>query len=714
LSASSSSLDCFFAPASVAVVGASPDQEKIRGQLVPALRKNGYTGRLYPVNPSYNEVAGLGCFPSIAAIGSPVDLALVAIPAAGVPKALEDCAAAGARFAVVISSGFADGDSADRALQDEVAEIARRTGLRVAGPNSEGFHSEVARVTATFSPAMEPRAGEEPITATTRRIGVVAQSGGMAFALYNRGRALGLAFSEIVSTGNEADLTAADFFDHMVRDPATSIVILFLEAVRDPVRFIAAAERAAVTQKPVIVVKIGRSKAAMRAAASHTASMTGWGAAYDAAFKTHGMIVASDPDEALAIAAVLTTATLPRGNRVGIVTVSGGAGAWAADALAARGLEVPELSRELQATIAGFIPGYGSARNPVDITAQAVHSGGLMRAIELLVGCDEVDSVVVTVSLAREHRVSVDTELLGRLAADGSKPVLFFSYTLPSPLARRVLASGSTTIHTGLANLAAALRAAVERACFVPTPRPARRATTNSREIRRLIGGPDRTLTEHQSKAVLSAYGIAVPPGILVTELAALEPAAKALGFPLTLKIQSPDLPHKTEAGGVRLGLADQSAAHAAYRAIIDAVRSCRPDARIDGVLAQPMAPAGVEMIIGAVRDDVFGPIIMVGAGGTRTELYKDVTYRLAPVDANAARTMLRELRSAPLLSGYRGAPASDEAACAELIARISEFAVECRDIVREVEINPVVVHPAGKGITIVDALMIASPEGTG
>jgi len=707
-SARGASLESFFAPKAIAVVGASPDAGKIRGALLQALCKGGYAGRIYPVNPSYQEIDGLACFPSLAAISAPVDVALIAIPAASVPAALEECAAAGVRHAVIISSGFAEGDAADLALEARVAQVARRTSMRICGPNAEGFYNDLAHLTATFSPALEPRAAEEPLVANARRIGVVAQSGGVGFSFFNRGRALGLAFSSIVSTGNEADLTASEFFEHLVRDRDTAVILLFLEGVRDPERFVAAAREAAERGKPVVMIKIGRSRAGARAAASHTASMAGRQAAYDAVARSTGLIAAGDPDEALAIAAVLATCPLPKGNRVAVVTVSGGAGAWMTDALAARGLELPELSQETERAIAAWIPSYGSSRNPVDITAQAVHSGGLMRAIELLHRSREVDAIVVTISLAREKRMTVDTDALRRVVDAQTMPVLFYSYTLPSALALKALAASGVVIHTGLNELATALSAALARGRFRLPERPrAARKLPKSGEIRRQLAGPGRIFCEYEAKRVLAALGLAVPPERLVKKAGGLERAARALGYPLALKLQSPDLPHKSEAGGVRLGLGNSRGLRAAYREMLEAARRHRPELRLHGVLVQRMAPRGVEMIVGAVRDETFGPVVMAGAGGIMTELFQDVSYRLAPVDEATAREMLRELKCARLLAGFRGAPAADAQALARLIVRISAFAAEYRTSVREIDLNPVIVHGAGAGCSIVDAMIV-------
>src|SRR6201994_2815429 len=376
-------LDTFFAPNSIALIGASRDQEKIPGRLLSMLRKNEYPGKIYPVNPNHAEIEGLACYKSIADIGAPIDLAVVIIPARAVLGALEECAAAGAKNCVIISSGFAEegGDSA--AMQDGIVELAKRTGMRISGPNAEGFMSEVQKVAATFSPTVDFKPGYVPLVATRRRVGIVAQSGGIGFAIKHRAKAIGVAISYVVSAGNEADLGAGEFLEYMVQDASTDVIMLFIEGIRDVEKFMAAARRAAEVGKPVIVTKVGRSGAGQRAAASHTASMAGWSAAYDAVFAKYGFIVSNDLDEAVTIAAVLASNPLPRGDRVAVLTVSGGGGIWGADTVSLQGLQVPELSAAVQAEIKQWMPSYGSAKNPIDVTAQGVSMGGLQKSIEL-------------------------------------------------------------------------------------------------------------------------------------------------------------------------------------------------------------------------------------------------------------------------------------------------------------------------------------------
>jgi acetate---CoA ligase (ADP-forming) len=697
-------LDTFFAPDSIALIGASRDQEKIPGRLLSMLRKNEFPGKIYPVNPNYGDIDGLKCYASIADVGQPIDLAIVIIPAKAVLIALRQCAAAGVRNAVIISSGFAEegGDSA--AMQDAIAELAKRTGMRISGPNAEGFYSEVQRVAATFSPTVDIKPNEPRLIAAERRIGIVAQSGGIGFAIYHRARALGLALSYVISAGNESDLGAGEFFEYMVQDTATDVILLFIEGIRDVDKFLAAARRAAEIGKPVIVTKVGRSGAGERAAASHTASMAGWSAAYDAVFAKYGFIVSNDLDEAVTIAAVLTTNPLPKGDRVAVLTVSGGAGIWGADTVAMQGLQVPELSETIQAEIGKLLPSYGATRNPIDVTAQGVHSGGLQKSIDLLDVSDEVDAMLVVLSLSSDTRMPFKQAELKPVLDAQNKPVVFYSYTLPSDFARKELAASGAVVLSGLTHVGVAMRQMVQRAKFRLAP-PADAAALATRDISAYL--TSATLSESDSKSLLREAGIALPDEALVTEKGALDGAIARVGFPLVMKIQSRDIPHKSEVGGVRVNIATKGEVFLAYQALLENARRHRPDAAIQGVLVGPMAKKGVEIIIGTMLDATFGPMIMVGFGGITTELFRDVIYRPAPVSAPEASAMLAELKAAPLLNGFRGAAKADIGALSQLISQVSVLAERYSGEISEIEINPVLVHPEGQGVTIVDALVV-------
>src|SRR4051794_1726074 len=498
-------LDTFFAPDSIALIGASRDLEKIPGRLLSMLRKNEYPGKIYPINPNYADIDGLACYKTIADVGAAIDLAIIIIPARAVIGALQQCAAAGVKNAVIISSGFAEegGDSA--AMQDEIAAIARRSGMRISGPNAEGFLSEVQKVAATFSPTVDVKPGHVSLTATTSRIAIVAQSGGIGFAIKHRAKALGVAISYCVSAGNESDLGAGEFLDYMVQDASTDVILLFIEGIRDVDKFLVAARRAAEIGKPVIVTKVGRSGAGERAAASHTASMAGWSAAYDAVFAKYGFIVSNDLDEAVTIAAVLTSNPLPKGDRVAVLTVSGGGGIWGADTVSMQGLQVPELPAPMQAEIGKLLPSYGAARNPIDVTAQGVHSGGLQKSIELLDASDDIDAVVLVLSLSSDTRMPFKRDELKPVIDAQHKPIVFYSYTLPSNFARTALAEAGVVVLSGLTHAGVALRRLVDYAKFRLAP-PADAGAPVAGDIAAHL--KVTKLSEHDSKSLLRAAGV--------------------------------------------------------------------------------------------------------------------------------------------------------------------------------------------------------------
>ena len=697
-------LDSFFAPQSIALIGASRDHEKIPGRLLSMLRKNEYPGKLYLINPSYAEIDGLACYKGVADVGMPIDLAVIVIPARAVLAALEQCAAVGVKNAVIISSGFAEEGGESAAMQDAIAALAKRTGMRISGPNAEGFYSQVQRVAATFSPAVDVKPEVAPLVATTRRIGIVAQSGGIGFAIYNRAKALGVALSYVVSAGNESDLGAGELFDYMVQDASTDVILLFIEGIRDVEKFLAAARRAAELKKPVIVTKVGRSHAGFRAAASHTASMAGWSGAYDAVFAKFGFIVSNDLDEAVTIAAVLASNPLPKGDRVAVLTVSGGAGIWGADSVSAQGLQVPELPPPIQAEVMTLLPSYGTAKNPIDVTAQGVTTGGLQRSVDLLTASDEVDAVLVVLSLSSDVRMPFKEAELKPLIAAQNKPVLFYSYTLPSDFARRTLAACHVIVLSGLTHAAVALRRLLDYSRFKLAPEPDM-TLLPARDLSAHLKG--RMLSEADSKALLREAGIAIPDEVLVIEREALDAAIAKVGFPLVMKIQSPDIAHKSDIGGVRLGITTKGEAFSAYRDILERVKTLLPDAKIQGVEVSPMAKKGIEILVGSLHDETFGPLVSVGLGGVATELFRDVTYRPAPVSTAEAETMLGQLKAAQLLRGFRGAPKADIPALSKLISEVSVLAARLGDQVADIELNPVLAHPEGQGVTIVDALVV-------
>jgi acetyltransferase len=431
--------------------------------------------------------------------------------------------------------------------------------------------------------------------------------------------------------------------------------------------------------------------------------MAGWSAAYDAVFAKYGFIVSNDLDEAVTIAAVLVTNPLPKGDRVAVLTVSGGGGIWGADAVSQQGMQVPELSAAVQQEIAKWMPSYGSARNPIDVTAQGVNSGGLQKTIDLLDASDEVDAILVVLSLSSEVRMPFKQTELQPVIAAQRKPIVFYSYTHPSHFARTELAKSSVVVLSGLTHVGVAMRHMVERAKFTLPPPP--EAVAPPRDISAHL--QSATLSESDSKSLLREAGIALPDEVLVTEKGALDAAIARVGLPLVMKIQSRDIPHKSEVGGVRVNIATKGEAFATYLVLLENAHKHRPNAAIQGVLVGPMAKRGVEIIVGTLLDKTFGPMVMVGLGGITTELFRDVVYRPAPVSAAEASAMLAELKAAPLLNGFRGAAKADVPALAQLISQVSVLAAQYRGEISEIEINPVLVHPIGQGVTVVDALVV-------
>jgi len=700
-------LHSFFWPETIAVLGASPDLHRIRGRLLHQLRENGYPGRILPINPSYEEIEGLRCYASIGAVAGGVDLALVAIPAAGVAAAVEECARAGARNVLIISSGFAEEGGAAGQMQAELLAVTQRTGIRACGPNCEGYYNALGRIATTFSPTVETKEDDGRILVSQKRLGVIAQSGGMGFALFNRGKAAGLGFSYVISTGNEADLSMADFLDYMVEDPRTQAVMLFCEAVRDGPGFLAGLEKARRLSKPIIAIKVGRSDAGTRAAASHTASLSGSHTAYHAVFERYGVIEAEDADEAVAIAGLVLTCPLPRGRRAGIITVSGGGGAWMADTLSAHGLIVPNLSAASQAVLRPLMPSYGASGNPVDVTAQGSNTGpAMMTVMEHMARSDEIDMLVLVTSLTSETRVSLDAARVRAVAESCGKPMTVWSYTLPSAFGRTAAAGCGLFVHSDLRNVGVSMGKLAGYAEAMRRDLPEPFAPVSGR----LYPGLPAVVPEYLAKQVLAAWLPDTRENLAGSAEAAAD-AAERLGFPVVLKVQSADLPHKTEAGGVRLNLTDPEAVTSAYTAISTDVARYAPDATIDGVLVQRMAPKGHELAIGMVVDPVFGPIMMVGFGGTLIEMYGDVVHAPAPIDEAEATRLILSLKSARLLTGFRGAAPIDLGPLARLVAALSRAALTLCNQVREFELNPVIVHADGSGLTVVDALLMMKED---
>ena len=706
-------LSSLLSPSSVAVIGASPDPHTLRGRIMAVMGCHDVDIPIYPISRRHGEVMGLKAHASIADTPTPVELAILIIPAAHIPAALEDCATAGVKAALILASGFAEDNSAGgEDLQQRVLDIQARTGMLICGPNSEGFANMATRLCATFSPAVE---GENmalmPAWSSAGRIAVVAQSGGMGFAFYDRARAKEMRFSHVVTTGNEACLESLDVVDHLITADEADVFLMFMEDVKTPAKLARVAEKALRAGKPLIVTKIGRSEAGARAAASHTASLAGSYQAYRAIFARYGVIEGNDTEEMVDIAGAFSqyAGRLPAGNRAGIFTGSGGAGGWMADSCAAAGLDVPMLDPVTRANIDQHLPSYGTSQNPVDGTAGVIRTLGYARISNMITASDRIDAVIAITSARNPATLSREPDALAALGRETEKPVLFWSYTLPHPDVVTMLAKSGLPLFTNMRNCTAALAAMAEyrrrREAFLSRG-AAPAANTLPQAVRDGLAAATGTIAEYDAMRLLEAAGIQAVAGTLATSAEEAATAAAKVGRPVALKIQSPDISHKSAAGGVVLGITGAEAAHRAFVEIQERVAASSPNAEILGTLVQPMARPGLEMILGISNSSGFGPMLMAGFGGTAVEASRDVAFAPAPLTRDDARALLDQLRGAAVLSGS----SLDIEALLDLIENLSTFAVAGADHVAEVDLNPVLVHRQTEGISIVDALIIKHP----
>src|SRR5438105_4406146 len=699
-------------PDSVCIVGAAADSS-LRGRLTQQLVEHGFDGRIYPVTRSQTEVLGHQAYASIGDIPEPADLAVILVPAAHVVSTIEQCAARGIPPAVVISSGVAEEKSEAAAARDlALRAIAERTGMVIAGPNSEGLVNPLRPLVATFSPVFhDPQQPLLPQASKAKPIAVSCQSGALTFAFLSRGRDRQLRFTYQVSAGNQTVLEAHDYVDWVLEAGGADIFMCYLEGIRDPARFRAVADKAAHAGKPLIVAKVGRSDAGRRAAASHTGALARAGMADEAIFRHHGIIRGEDLDHMVDVATAFAYCQLPRGNRVAVITGSGGSAVWMADILSAHGLELPVLEDDLQARIMQFLPSYGSAQNPIDATAQAIGEVGYARIGEIVRQSERIDTILLISSMANETRAKKVADEMAELVGTTDKPILLCTYTTASAAAIAALAGAGSPCYTSMPSCARAIRALVDYGAFrerlAARSAPPQIAAPAREAVVDALAKAGPVLTEVASKALLAHYGVSAPPEALASSEAEAVAVAEKIGGAVALKVQSPDILHKTEAGAVMLGLSGEAAVREGYRTVLARAQAAHPEAQINGVLVQAMARRGHDIILGVSRDPDFGPMLMVGLGGIHVEVLKDVAFAPVPLGTAEALDLLGQLKGAALLDGVRGELAADRDTLAELMVTLSRFAADHADSVAEIDLNPVIVHPAGEGLTVVDALIV-------
>ncbi len=696
-------LDRFFSPKSVALVGATDDVAKFGGQVFQQVLKFGYRGKVYPINPNRQQIGGLQCYPSVLALPETPDHVGIAVPPGAVLDTLKDCHARGVRYVTALTSGFAEtGTEQGIARQKEIVDFCRANGMRMMGPNCNGFVNFVDRFSIGSSTT-----GSLSAPRTLKNIAIVAQSGGLGQVnVMWRTVNAGLGVNYQVSCGNEADLDMMDFATFFLQQESTDVLLMAIEGIRRPEKFIELAEFALSMGKPIVALKFGRSELGQKMAASHTGSLAGADAIFDAVCRQFGIIRVEDCNQLYEMAIALHNRRKPiTGSRIGSVAPSGGNVVQIADLGSTIGLTWPSFPEPIVKKLQGVYPARTEFSNPVD--TQNI-GGTLMPAIEVLETDPGLDVVIVVFTMI--NRASIDRAVA--LAKKSQKTIVVLwtgrctdeEFTI-SDLVQLGVPAYSETLPCLKAIHAAAryyeFRKAYQARSLLAHPSPG----IVDQARKQVSASAHSALTEREAKNVLRLYGIPVTLEKLAASPEEAVSFAKEIGTPVALKIESPDIMHKTEAGGIRLGLSEANQIRDAYSAIIAAAKTYAPKARLNGVLVQKMADPGVEIIVGIATDSVFGPVVVVGLGGIHVEVLRDVTYRIPPINRQEAQAMIRELRAYKILEGVRGKAPSDIAALLDTIVRASWLAHDMRDIVEEVDINPLLLSE--KGACAADALIL-------
>ena len=688
-------------PQSIAVVGASA-KGGYGGRLLNAVLKCKDRVRIYPVNPNYDEIADIKCYRSIADLPEAPDLVGIVVPYDKVLPVMKECHAKKAGSALVISAGFAERGIPERlALQKQVGAYAKESGLRITGPNCLGLANVRDNIWATAS--------SRTLGGLTGHIALVCQSGATAFGPFLlRAVDAGIGLSHIISTGNETDLDFADFARYLIDDSNTRVIAGFVEGFKDVQKFIAVAKLAADRGKPIVLIKIGRSASGAEAARSHTAALTGADALYEAVFKQYGVIRVQDYDELLEVSHLLANAKKPKQRGVAVVSHSGGISSLTADMLGLAGLDLPALTPKARDGINSILKDFGWAANPADVTgfARGEHFPKIM---DYMISEPTVGTLVIASAGAGNQ---VDHVMAQRDASD--KPVVFFwtasrfdQATLPK------LKESNIPIFYSPEKLARGLKFLIDyhawrdqRAAGSAAQVPALTAA-QKKALEQIKSAGHSAMSESESKQVIAAWGVTAPRETLVQSAAAAADAAQKIGYPVVMKVDSPDILHKTEAGVVRLGLRNADEVLGAYAEIMTNAQTHAPQAKINGAVVQEMIAGGIEVIVGVSYDAQLGPMLLFGSGGVMVEVYNDVALRHCPITRAEALEMIDEVKGAKLLKGFRGKPAADIDALADTLVRVSHLAVQLEGSVAELDINPLMVLPKGQGVKAVDALVV-------
>lgn len=696
-----------FEPRSVAVVGVSDEVGRPGSQAVRSLMKFGYAGKIYPVNPKYETFEGLRCYPSVADVADDVDLVVIGVPAKGVEAVLQACAKKKVGYAVILSGGFRESGAEGVEREKRILEIANGAGIRIIGPNCLGFANIHDNVYAAFgSITREPKL-------LPGSVSLVTQSGGFGYSIALACADAGIGFRHVIATGNETDVDTIDLIDALLEDEKTKFIVAYIEGTERGRALLDVGRRALACGKPILLWKAGVTDQGARAAASHTGSMTGSYDFYKAMFEQTGIIEIREIHEAVDFLKALAAGKYPEQRGVAVMGVSGGSAIVFADAGEPEGVTLCELSEVTRQKLVTVVPDIGAIHNPIDLTAgyfSAANQEKLKTAVTAALEDENVGTVCINLATTGNAGSVAAAQVLGRIAETAAKPIVVFSSSPKSQVgeALEIFATAKIPVLPSPSRAAKAVamlaryRDARSRAPadgsydgFAPLEGPAS------------LGNAGASLSESASKAILERIGIRVTKDVIVP---GVDPSLfDRMTAPLVVKIVSQDIPHKTEIGGVKVGIKTREELDSAVEEVLGNARRHRPEARIDGVLVSEMIKGGFELIAGVVNDIVFGPVVVVGAGGIYAEILRDSASRLAPFDEDTARQMVDQLKCRPILDGARGSAPLDVDAVCKALAQLSRFAWQYREQISEIDINPLFVLQ--DGIVAADALVVLSAQ---
>ncbi|QRY31858.1 acetate--CoA ligase family protein [Variovorax sp. PDNC026] len=694
-------------PRSIAIVGATPRPGAFGERLLGNLGE--YQGRIHLVNARYEHIGERPCHPSLADLPESPDLAVLSIGRDLVEALVLECIAAKVGGILIFASGYGETGKPERQRQQQrLSMLARESGIPIVGPNCIGVVNYALKSRATFTlPAPLP-------VPTTSAIGIVSQSGALGFGL-EQAIHRGVSVSHMLNSGNSCDVDMADFVAYLADEPGCAAIAVLFEGMADPMRLMRACAYARTRCKPVVVYKIAVGERGAEAAMSHTGSMAGSHTAYRAAFERSGVVWVDKLEALIETAGFLAKAPRPKADGIAVMASSGGAAIMAADFADAHGVPMPQPGAAAQALLDRVIPDFGSARNPVDLTAQVLNDETMIGTVTQALLDDPAYGALVIPTILSNAEFIPRVPLWGSIARRLGKPIIDVWTTewLQGPMSEELEREPGIAVFRSMDRAFAAIgawhRLHARRHEVLSDGRRRSAASAAAEAHEALVAhSPGSTLAERAGKAVLRCYGVPVIGEVLAGDAHEAAQAASAAGFPVVLKIESPDIPHKTEAGGVRLNLRSEAEVREAFVQIMESARAAAPGAHIEGVLVQPMADRGVEIVVGGRIDPQFGPLVLVGLGGVMVELLDDTVLDLAPVDPQRARAMLDRLKGRALLDGFRGGPSVDREALADVISRISELLADQCAHIAELDVNPLIC--SGDRVVAVDALIVRTP----